>query len=276
MKNLRPSKLILIAFLCGASTSDSFAQTAKAAAQLNAPFQSKIDAPYLRKGFYYIQHGNPDLAVQQFDHCKELKRLNIPQLTKVVWTYTDVGEHVKALPSAVMLVERVKSSKQPLANDQIADAYQCRLVCFEATQQFAKAAEDYQLLMRLRPERVAQLADGAGECYRKLGKFPQAISMYDKAIALKKNDPVMQYHKALCLDEKGKWSEGIVLLDTSFKLCMEERRKCPDVYSQFVVDLLKERLRCHTKLRQYAKADADKKALGELDSAWADTLFGGK
>jgi len=243
---------------------------------MNAPFRSKIDAPYLRQGFRCIGRQAWDEAVQQFEHCKQLELLNITQLTKVVWTYTDAGEHYKALPIAVMLVERIKSSKEPLTDDQKADAYQCRAVCYEAAKKLAEAAEDYQTLIRLRPQGIQRWSDSAGCCYLRLGKYAQANAMFDKAIAIKKNDPILLFHKAQCLDAQGRWSQAIIFLNTAVDLCMEERRKCPDVYSLFVVDLFKERARCYTKLGQFSKADADKKTLAEFDSAWDDTLFGGK
>jgi len=259
-----------------ALTVPCFSQPAKIESALHAPFRSKIDEPYLRQGFRCIGRQAWDEAAQQFDHCKQLDLLNITQLTKVVWTYTDAGEHVKALPLAVLLVERVKSSKEPLTDDQKADAYQCRVVCYEATREWAKAAEDYQILIRLRPSKAFHWSDSAGRCYLRLGKLAQASAMFDNAMALQKNDPVLMFHKAQCLDAQSRWSEAIVILNASVNLCMAERRKMPDAHSQFYADLLKERVRCNTKLGQYAKANSDKRTLTELDSAWADSLFGGK
>ena len=263
---MKLSKIILAAIVLGlVSPLAALADNAKAS-----------DAAHLSKGLQFAAKNRADQAVAEFDLCKSFASLSDEELLSVLAAYKESDDLVRSLPIADLLVERQKKAVPTASNKARARALASRAACYSSLSRYAEAARDYEQASMLGDTKAALWLGEAGEHYRRCKKFDKALACFDRCIAKAPNRFFPNLHRARCLIDQSRWAEAIPSFTKTIAICVEARKKTPDIWTAVYVEAYRGLANCYAKLGQLDKEKADRKELAALNNVWNDSLFGGQ
>jgi len=229
---------------------------------------------HIRRGLKLMDERRVDLAVAEFDQCKNLTSLSDKQILGVLAAYTEAEEESKILPLVNMLIERQSRAKPAATDQERADALFYRGVCYRALNRTEDAANDYKRAAEFATDKAPHNFDYAGEQYRRIKKYDLALYCLNRSIALSPSNPIARLHKGQVLTDQQKWTEALPPLSEAISICIQKRKSEPEGYSFVICNAYKERAKCYSKVGQLEKAKADRSELGKLGTSWNDTVFG--
>jgi tetratricopeptide (TPR) repeat protein len=126
--------------------------------------------------------------------------------TKLIQTNVDINENIKTSKAGQRLVPKLKLNKAETLLSQ--GSYKKAL----------KIYEELSKLTSLTTEARAQLFAGSAECFFFLEKYDEAITTWEKVIAIRKNEPFAYHSIAIVLNKSGRNKEALKRLSQSIKI----------------------------------------------------------
>ena len=232
------------------------------------------DAAHLQAGFAMFRKQNSEGALAEFAACKNILMASDDAIIFIGKACIRMSEYVEAISVFSKMIERSIKAPAEFDTQRVGDAYRYRGDAFYDMRKYAQAYADYKKAASIRSTDSAYTSRMAAACCSKLGKFDEALALFDLSASKGEGKPQLNFDKGECFVAMKKYPEAIIEFDRALVKVKVARKTSPERFTAMMRDALTEKARCHDLLGDKAAAAADRQALKEFAQGWEQDLFG--
>jgi len=229
------------------------------------PTDANNDLIHMWRGMSFRADREPELAVEEFDKCKNLK-VFISWANYVAGSYCQAEKYDKAIA-----VTNVAIAKEPSAS-----LYGHRATYLCAKGKFAEAIPDYKKAAALKDDDQRTYLTAAGDILRRQGKSKEALALLNTGLSAKGKLTDGKYWlcRANCFGELGEWAKAAESCTEGIRISKLAITKSKSSEELVLAYIYVTRAKCYDHLGKKDLAERDRKAQAKIGASTEDIILG--
>lgn len=202
--------------------------------------------------------------------------LSFKGLQIVITTMNQAEDYDRAIQTENYMLQRISGSKSPVDASIKGLAYGLRASTHTSLGETDQALSDYKNAVKFNPQDSGWYDYQAGEILRRKKRYQEAIPLFDKSIAAKCVDPLVEKSKGICLVALGHETEAIKYFNIALTKITTLRKTFPEANTPDLLYCYKALAACYAHDKRLAESKDMQQKYDALTAAWQDTLLDNK